>query len=262
MCLDLLHTVVPQPLLRVLHQEPPHEVGCLQRHHSDPRHVVVHLLDLLEGEVLAATPERGLAHNHLVEKAPERPPVHRRARHPAVQNLRRGVLRRAHEARLPLGLRRPVVFRPRRDHLHVLQQLDAAKVSQLEVALIRKKQVLWLQVAVHHALLVQELQHQYDLGRVEPDVVHGKLAPLLYLVKELALCAQLQPQVERVRVLKSKTEVDQPLVSERVQHPPLPKDVLRLPLLHDVALVHDLQRVALPRAVQLCLQHLGKGTGA
>jgi len=130
---------IPQSILWICHQELLHQICSLQRHHPDPRHRVIHLLDLLKRQVLAPTPKRRLADDHLVQEAAERPPVHGSGGHASVEDLGRSVLRRAHKARFPLRLRPVLVVGSRHNHLNILEQLDASKIAQLEVTFFRQE---------------------------------------------------------------------------------------------------------------------------
>ena len=67
------------------------------------------------------------------------------------------------------------------------------------------------------------------------------------------LRAKLETKVERVRVLEGEAEVDEALVPEGVEDPPLSEDVLGLAFLDDVALVHNFKRVRFPGSFELRL---------
>lgn len=86
--------------------------------------------------------------------------------------------------------------------LGAAEALREAKVDQLDVAVLVEEQVLGLQVAIGDAilLLVQELEHEDDLGSVEAGHVLVEAAQLAEVGEELAAGNVVEQHIERIMV--------------------------------------------------------------
>ena len=118
---------------------------------------------------------------HLIDEHPHRPPVDRLPMPLRLNNLGREVLGRTAQ-------------RPR----PILNLLRKAKVGHLDVARLVDEQVLGFEVPVDYAraaVLVQVLEPQPNLRRVESPVLVLELAGLPWVRKQFAADNKLQKHV-------------------------------------------------------------------
>lgn len=151
--LQLLSTrlLAAEPLGRVSSEQAQDDVLALGREPARPGDLEGQ--DLLEEPLLLGRDEGRDANRHLVDEAAERPEVDLLGVALAQDDLGREVLGRAHllhvvDLRAELALRQP-------------------EVSQLALPVAVDHQVLRLQVPVQDLVLVQLLQHQHHLRRLE-----------------------------------------------------------------------------------------------
>lgn len=69
--------------------------------------------------------------------------------------------------------------------------LAHAVIGQLDVALVVEQHVVQLQIAVDDALLVQEVERETDLGRVEAGVLLGQAALPLHVKHQISTTHKL-----------------------------------------------------------------------
>lgn len=158
--LDLVRGVVPQPLRRLLLQQPRDQIVRLRVTSPPQSHLRGHELalghrrgeDAVVHHLAVGVVERRQPVDHLVDQDAQRPPVHALPVRHLPQDLGRQVLGRAAQ-------------RLRRVALHVL--LRQAEVRDADVALGVQEEVLGLQVAVDDVVLMQMGDAQHDLGCVE-----------------------------------------------------------------------------------------------
>ena len=160
MVLDLVRGVVPQPLRRLLLQQPRDQIVRLRVTPPPQIHLRGHELafghrggeDAVVHHLAVGVVERRQSVDHLVDQDAQRPPVHALPVRHFPQDFRRQILRRAAQ-------------RLRRVALHVL--LREAEVRDADVPLGVQKEVLRLQVAIDDVVLMQMGDAQHDLGSVE-----------------------------------------------------------------------------------------------
>mmetsp|Transcript_24197 Transcript_24197/g.63890 ORF Transcript_24197/g.63890 Transcript_24197/m.63890 type:complete len:496 (-) Transcript_24197:329-1816(-) len=190
--------------------------------------------DVLEHLELGDGDEGRLQVDQLVREHAEAPPVHKERVAVPQDDLGREVLGRAADG--PRAL-------VRRD------DLGEAKVDNLEVAVLVDEQILGLEVAVGDEVVVQVLEGEGDVGRVEGDVRLRELAALALddigeHREELSPLNEVEEQVEVLRVLEGATQLEQEGVVADAEQVTLLLDVLRLVLGEDVLLRHHLERIA------------------
>ncbi len=181
---------------------------------------------------------------HLVEQHAQRPPVHREGVVLPAQDLRRDVVGGAAEGGGGVSLP---------DAL-----LAHAVVGQLDVALVVQEDVVQLEVSVDDAALVEEVECQADLGRVESGVLLRESALALHVEHEVPAAHELDDEEEPARRLEARVQPDQErVVGGRLEDVLLrlhPVDVL---VVRHQLLLDDLHGVDALRRLELHHQHLG-----
>lgn len=191
-----------EPLHRVLVEEALQHRGRLhgQRARDTDRLLQYHLEEIvfciLVGVVSSLGDVEGRsASQHLVREDPERPPVHGEAVLLAAEDLRRDVVGSAAERR----------GRVARTH----SLLAHSVIGELDVSLVVEQHVVQLEVAVDDAALVQEVQRQRDLGRVEPRVLLRQPPLTLHVEHQIPSPDELDHEEQSARCLEAGVQADQ-----------------------------------------------------
>ena len=93
--------------------------------------------------------------------------------------------------------------------------LAHAVVGELDVALVVEEDVVQLQIAVDDALLVEEVERQRDLGRVEAGVLLGQAPLALHVEHQVAAAHELDDEEEARRRLEARVQPHQKRVVRR-----------------------------------------------
>lgn len=150
-----------------------------------------------------------------------------------VQNLRRNIVRRSAQRLLPFAIE--------------LDSRRQPKITNLHIQLIVKEQIAQLQVPMDNPILVQILDAVQDLIDVETTLVVGDDAPTLVQLHHGALLAQLEDNVNVLRIVEEAEEFDDVLVRQRLMDENLLAHFLLLVVLHHQLLGDDLAGVHLVR---------------
>ncbi|KAI3486482.1 hypothetical protein L1887_49883 [Cichorium endivia] len=185
--------------------------------------------DLFVDQDRVGVVEGRIAGEHLEEQHAERPPVDGSAVAAALDDLGRQILGRATQ--------RPGA---------VFELLGKAKVGNLGVAVSVDEQILGLEIAIHHTVLVQVLDGEHDRRHVEARHIGGELSGASEVRKDLATDHVLHEHVAVLAVLERGDHVDQ----EGVLH-----------LGEDAALAVDVRDLLEPHHIRLG-QHLECKVGA
>ena len=142
--------------------------------------------------------KRRIARQELVYQDSQRPPVHGRRVALVLNDLGRKVLWRATEG---VGLDRVLI-------VLVPQPLGKPKVDQLDMSVCVQQQVFGLHIPVRDSalFLVQVLEHEHDLGRIEAR--HLLIEPSVFaqVCKQLAARNVIEQEVEEVAIGKGGLE--------------------------------------------------------
>ena len=119
-------------------------------------------------------------------------------------------------------LRRDVVGRATKGGCRVTRAytfLAHAVVGELNVAFVVEQNVVQFQIAVDDALLVQEIERQRDLCRVEARVLLWKAALALHVEHEVSAPHELDHEEQPRRCLETRVQADQErMVGRRFEH--------------------------------------------
>mmetsp|Transcript_6878 Transcript_6878/g.15973 ORF Transcript_6878/g.15973 Transcript_6878/m.15973 type:complete len:487 (-) Transcript_6878:1464-2924(-) len=184
-------------------------------------HLLIHILD-------GVSPKRRQPHDHLIQDAAQRPPVHLEAVRLAQPNLRSKIHRSAAERVSSLTL------------------LREAKIGQLDVPVAVEQHVLGLEVAVEDVLRV-DVAHHLDHLHHRPSHLLGR-EPLLGedKLREVAVGDDVHHEDEELGVLEGVLEVDEEGVLQDGHELLLRRDLLpprRAEVLLHHLLLHHLHRV-------------------
>jgi len=161
-----------------------------------------------------------ISRGHLIDQYSQRPPIHRLVVALAENDLGREIFRRATQGPRP-----------------TLYPLGEAKVGDLQVTLRVDQQILRLQIPVDQIEVVQVLEREYDLGRVETRVRLRKAADLAQVTEHLATWHIFQYHVQIRVILEVEAQRYEERETDRLQYPLLVKRVLHLLQLDDLLLV-------------------------
>lgn len=138
-------------------------------------------------------------------------------------------------------------------------QLAHSKVRDSDVTLKVQQHIVQLEIPIHNAFLVQEIQARPDLGGVEARMRLREPAGLLYVEHQVAAVEVLHDE-EEVRVgLEGAEQVAEVRMPRRQrQHLPLDQRALHVVVLEDHVLLQALDGVYAFRAAQLGQQDLAE----
>ena len=139
-----------------------------------------------------------------------------------------------------------------------LLDFGQSEVCELQIALLIKQDILWLQVSVDDAVRVQVLQSQDDLSCIEARSILRKANLIAQMEEELAAIEEIRDEVQTLARLEGVVQLHDEGMGDLLHDVTLDLRVVHLVSPDDEVFLERLDSVDLPGVFLLCEVHLAK----